>query len=83
MVGVFLIVVASFVAERDFRALGLSCLQLVESSQTRDRTRVPCIGRWILYHWTTREVLWVLLTVHVHQGIPHLTGDFALPGLPF
>ena len=27
----------------------LSCL-------TRDRTRVPCIVRWILYHWTTREV---------------------------
>ena len=26
------------------------------SSPTRDRTRVPCIGRQILYHWTTREV---------------------------
>ena len=26
------------------------------SSPTRDRTRVPCIGRRILYHWTTREV---------------------------
>ena len=26
----------------------------VESSQTRDGMRVPCIGRWILYHWTTR-----------------------------
>ena len=25
------------------------------SSPTRDRTRVPCIGRRILYHWTTRE----------------------------
>ena len=24
------------------------------SSPTRDRTRVPCIGRWILSHWTTR-----------------------------
>ena len=23
---------------------------------TRDRTCIPCIGRWILYHWTTREV---------------------------
>ena len=22
----------------------------------RDRTRVSCIGRWILYHWATREV---------------------------
>ena len=26
------------------------------SNPTRDRTRVPCIGRQILYHWTTREV---------------------------
>ena len=28
----------------------------VESSQTRDRTRVPCIGRRILNHWTNREL---------------------------
>ena len=26
------------------------------SSQPRDRTRVSCIGWWILYHWATREV---------------------------
>ena len=26
------------------------------SSPTRDQTCVPCIGRQILYHWTTREV---------------------------
>ena len=26
------------------------------SSRTRDRTRVPCIARWILGHWTTRKV---------------------------
>ena len=26
------------------------------SSQTRDWTCVPCIARWILSHWTTREV---------------------------
>ena len=26
------------------------------SSPTRDRTHVPCIDRWILNHWTTREV---------------------------
>ena len=25
------------------------------TSQTRDRTRVPCTGRQILNHWTTRE----------------------------
>ena len=28
----------------------------VESSRTRDWTHVPCIGRWILNHWTTREL---------------------------
>ena len=36
----------------------------VESSQTRDRTHVLCIGGWILYHWASREApngggLWV------------------------
>ena len=28
----------------------------VESSQIRDRTHVPCIGRWILIHCATRKV---------------------------
>ena len=37
--------------------MGLVAPQLVESSWTRDGTHVPCIGRWILNHWTTREVL--------------------------
>ena len=27
------------------------------SSQARDRTCTSCTGRWILYHWATREVL--------------------------
>ena len=27
------------------------------SSWPRDRTHVSCIGRWILYHWATREAL--------------------------
>ena len=27
------------------------------SSQTRDQTRVSCIGRWILNQWTTRKAL--------------------------
>ena len=35
---------------------GLVALQLVGSSQTRNRTHVPCIGRQILKHCTTREV---------------------------
>ena len=34
---------------------GLAVLQHVESSQTRDQTHVPCIGRQIPNHWTTRE----------------------------
>ena len=34
----------------------VSCWQHVGPSQTRDGTRVPFIGRWILNHWATREV---------------------------
>ena len=33
----------------------LPCMH-VGSSLTRDRTGVPCIGRWTPSHWTTREV---------------------------
>ena len=36
--------------------MGLVALQHVGSSQTRARTRVPCIGKEILNHCTTREV---------------------------
>ena len=35
---------------------GLVALWHVGSSRTRHRTPVPCIGRWILNHWVTREV---------------------------
>ena len=38
---------------------GLVAPQHVGSSRTRDRTRVPCIGRRILNHCATREVLLV------------------------
>ena len=52
----------------------------VGTSQTRDRTHVPCIGRRILYHWTTRETqrnlfkgkcmpLYFLLNVHIRLHI--------------
>ena len=34
---------------------GLVALQHVGSSWTRDWTSVSCVGRWILYHWATRE----------------------------
>ena len=59
--------VSSLVAEHRLQAHGLSQLQHVSSlavlvalrhmgsSWTRDRTHVPCIGRWILNHWTNRE----------------------------
>ena len=35
---------------------GLVAPQLLGSSWTRDRTHVPCTGRWILNHYTPREV---------------------------
>ena len=63
LVAVFgpLFAVASLVIEHGLWAQGLqwvwlSCgsalaaLRLVGSSWTRDRTHVPCIGRWILTH---------------------------------
>ena len=33
----------------------LAVPRYVGSSWTRDRTHISCIGRWILYHWTTKE----------------------------
>ena len=35
------------------------------SSCPRDPTRVSCIGKWILYHWATREALflWMLISL--------------------
>ena len=59
------------------------------SSPTRDWTCVPCIARWILNHWATREVpglfllkkknpfcrLAILILVESNTGITHiLTG---------
>ena len=60
-----LTVVASLVAEHRLQTRRLSKLWLtglvaprhVGSSQTRARTRVPCIGRQILNHCATREAL--------------------------
>ena len=54
-----LTVVASLVAEhgcRQARFQQLRHVQHVGSSRTRDPTRVPCIGRQIPNHWTTRRV---------------------------
>ena len=33
------------------------------SSRTRNLTRVPCIGRWILNHWPTKEAPQILTVV--------------------
>ena len=54
--------VGSVVGALDHRLGGcgtwaLAAPQNVASSGTGDRTLVPCIGRQILNHWTTREVL--------------------------
>ena len=40
--------------------MGLVALRHVGSSRIRARTRVPCIGRWVLNHCATREA-------HVHR----------------
>ena len=60
LLGTWLIVVASLVAEhRRVQQLwrpGSVALEHVGSSQTKDPTCVPCIGRQIPLHCTTREV---------------------------
>ena len=43
------------------------------SSQPRDQTCIFCIGRWILYHWATREA---------HIFFMYVCMYFAVPGLP-
>ena len=47
-------------------------LQHVGSSRTRDQTRVPCIGRWILKHCATRGAWKIKFLILVYQSI-HLT----------
>ena len=51
--------------------MGLVALRHVGSSQTRARTRVPCIGRWILNHCTTREarqLFFLLFKIPCYHG---------------
>ena len=53
---------------QQLRHTGLMLPWHVESSWTRDRTSVPCIGRQILNHWTTREVpLWFLYILWLEE----------------
>ena len=61
--GYSLVAVTSLVAEygvytvwvQQLWCTGLVALWHEGSSQTRDRTYVPCIARWFLNCWTTRE----------------------------
>ena len=46
--------------------MGLVAPWHVESSWTRDWTHASCIGRQILIHWATREVLFLLLLHQLH-----------------
>ena len=48
---------------------GLVAPQHAGSSQTRDGTCVPCIGRWILNHGPTREALFCSFLI---KGMPWL-----------
>ena len=49
---------------------GSVTLRHVGSSQTRARTLIPCTGRWILSHYTTREVPDDVYSGH-HSGYSH------------
>ena len=58
----FLLTVASLVGHRPCSlssaavAHSLRCPAADVIFQTRGQTQVPCIGRQVLYHWTTREI---------------------------
>ena len=53
---------------------GLVAPRHVGSSQTRARTRVPCIGRQILNHCATREALGTFLSSCVAKGQEGMLG---------
>ena len=47
--------------------MGLAALQHVGPYQTKDQTCIPCIGRHILNHWTTRDAQSPFYyCIHVH-----------------
>ena len=51
----------------------LVALRCTGSSPIRDWTRVSHIGRWILYHWATREAQEWELLMPLSPGLPALT----------
>ena len=49
------------------------------SSSTRDRTCGPCLGKWILNHWTTREdPLCGLLSMSLYEMLPSTSAHILL-----
>ena len=48
--------------------IGLVVRWHVESSWTRNLTRVPCVGRQIFDHWTTRKVLFLVFLYTIFNG---------------
>ena len=56
--------------------MGLVAPRHVGSSRTKARTRVPCIGRWILNHCATRGVHYHVFFIHSsvsgHLGCFHV-----------
>ena len=67
----------SWALEHGLSSGGLVAPQHVESSLTRDRTHVPCVGRRILIHRATREFLVRCLK----QRFSHHLRCFTPPGL--
>ena len=54
----------------------LPCSMWGLSSLTRDQTCIPCIARWILNHWTSREVSFTFLfLVYLSKFIPYWAGS--------
>ena len=80
-----LIVVAALTLGQQLQCTGLAAPPCVGSSQIRDQTHVPCVGRWTPKHWTTREVQMLVLTIRtVRNGIAALLPSMSgfCPSLP-
>ena len=62
--------------------MSLVAPQYLESSQSRDRTHVPCIGRQIPNHWTTRKVPQSILTKVYDMNPAMMNSSVSPPLLP-
>ena len=52
------------------------------SSWPRDWTHVSCISRWLLYHWATKEALYLLSTLYIGCIYQPQSPNLSLPALP-